>query len=109
MIYLSHEGSCLVTLKDCSRLGDQKAAKESQQIRKEAKGKNSRDETLQDWPMFEEGDFDDDFNDIDDMVNEEMKNIKFNVGDAINTATTGVSAASASVTTAGVSISTAKP
>ncbi|GKE70429.1 hypothetical protein Tco_1528501, partial [Tanacetum coccineum] len=48
-------------------------------------------------PMFEEGYFDDDFYDIDDMVNEAMENIE---GDTVNTATTGVSAASASVTTA---------
>ncbi|GJY13414.1 putative ribonuclease H-like domain-containing protein [Tanacetum coccineum] len=57
-------------------------------------------------PMFKEGDFDDDFDDIDDMVNEAMENVE---GDAVNTATTGVSAASASVTTAGVSISTTEP
>ncbi|GKE67813.1 hypothetical protein Tco_1521974, partial [Tanacetum coccineum] len=53
-------------------------------------------------PIFEEGNFDDD---IDDMVNEAMKNIEVdtvNVGGAVNIATTGVSAASASVTTAGV-------
>ncbi|GKC52844.1 hypothetical protein Tco_1075589, partial [Tanacetum coccineum] len=50
-----------------------------------------------------EGDFDDDFDDIDDMVNEAMENIE---GDTVNTATTGVNAASASVTTTGVSIST---
>nr|GFB88385.1 hypothetical protein [Tanacetum cinerariifolium] len=37
------------TLQDCSRLGDQKVEKESQKIGKEAKGKNSRDEALQDW------------------------------------------------------------
>ncbi|GJU82396.1 hypothetical protein Tco_1284761 [Tanacetum coccineum] len=54
-------------------------------------------------PMFEEGDFDDDF---DDMVNEAMENVE---GDTVNTATTRVSAASASVTTAGVSISTVEP
>ncbi|GJU59830.1 putative ribonuclease H-like domain-containing protein [Tanacetum coccineum] len=54
-------------------------------------------------PMFEEGDFD--FDDIDDMVIEAMENVE---GDTVNTATTGVSAASASITTAGVSISTAK-
>ncbi|GJY20116.1 hypothetical protein Tco_0392682 [Tanacetum coccineum] len=63
-------------------------------------------------PMFEEGDFDDDFDDIDDMVNEAMENVEgdtVNAGGAVNTATTGVSAASASVTTAGVSISTAEP
>ncbi|GKC69153.1 hypothetical protein Tco_1115036, partial [Tanacetum coccineum] len=56
-------------------------------------------------PMFEEGDFDDD---IDDMVNEAMENVEgdtVNAGGAVNTATTGVSAASASVTTVGVSIS----
>ncbi|GJW54096.1 hypothetical protein Tco_0098181 [Tanacetum coccineum] len=62
--------------------------------------------------MFEEGDFDDDFNDIDDMVNEAMENVEgdiVNAGGVVNTATTGVSTASASVTTAGVSISTAEP
>ncbi|GKC63595.1 hypothetical protein Tco_1096193 [Tanacetum coccineum] len=37
-------------------------------------------------PMFEKGDFDDDFDDIDDMVNEAMENVE---GDAVNTATTG--------------------
>nr|GEV49480.1 hypothetical protein [Tanacetum cinerariifolium] len=36
-------------VQDCSRLGDQKVEKESQKIGKEAKGKNSRDEALQDW------------------------------------------------------------
>ncbi|GKA59258.1 ribonuclease H-like domain-containing protein [Tanacetum coccineum] len=59
-----------------------------------------------------EGDFNDDFNDTNDMVNEEMENVKgdtVNVGGAVNTATTGASAASASVTTAGVSISTVEP
>ncbi|GJT73608.1 putative ribonuclease H-like domain-containing protein [Tanacetum coccineum] len=63
-------------------------------------------------PMFEEGDFDDDFNDIDDMVNEVMENVEgdiINASGVVNTATTGVSAASASVTTTGVSISTAEP
>ncbi|GKD20106.1 hypothetical protein Tco_1221809 [Tanacetum coccineum] len=62
--------------------------------------------------MFEEGDFDDDFDDIDDMVNEEMENVEgdtINTGGVVNTATIGVSVASASVTTAGVSISTAEP
>ncbi|GJR65369.1 hypothetical protein Tco_0011434 [Tanacetum coccineum] len=55
--------------------------------------------------MFKECDFDDDFDDIDDMVNEAMENVKgdtVNAGGAVNTATTGVSTASASVTTAGV-------
>ncbi|GJS46122.1 hypothetical protein Tco_0596243 [Tanacetum coccineum] len=60
-------------------------------------------------PMFEEGDFDDDFNNMDDMVNEEMENVEVNVGDAVNTANTRVSVASASVTTVGVSSSTAEP
>ncbi|GKE05632.1 hypothetical protein Tco_1397650 [Tanacetum coccineum] len=50
--------------------------------------------------MIEEGDFDDDFDDIDDMVNEAMENAEgdiVNTSGAVNTATTGVSAASASV------------
>ncbi|GJT02771.1 hypothetical protein Tco_0823940 [Tanacetum coccineum] len=62
--------------------------------------------------MFEEGDFDDDFDDIDDMVNEVMDNVEgdtVNAGGAVNTATTGVSAPSASITTGGVSISTTEP
>ncbi|GJX60913.1 putative ribonuclease H-like domain-containing protein [Tanacetum coccineum] len=61
-------------------------------------------------PGSDEGDFDDDFDDIDDMVNKEMENVgdTVNVGGAVNTATIGVSAASTSVTTAGVSISTAE-
>nr|GEU52694.1 ribonuclease H-like domain-containing protein [Tanacetum cinerariifolium] len=54
---------------------------------------------------IKEGDFDDDFNDIDDMVDKAMENFE---GDTIN-ATIEVSAASASVITAGVSISTAEP
>ncbi|GKF53926.1 hypothetical protein Tco_0160836, partial [Tanacetum coccineum] len=61
---------------------------------------------LKTMPMFKEGDFDDDFDDIDDMVNEAMDNVE---RDTVNTATTGVSAASASVTTGGVSISTDEP
>ncbi|GJX17794.1 putative ribonuclease H-like domain-containing protein [Tanacetum coccineum] len=62
--------------------------------------------------MFEEGDFDDDFDDIEDMVNEEIKNVEgdtVNAGGAVNTSTNGVSAASALVTTVGISISTAEP
>ncbi|GJW34487.1 hypothetical protein Tco_0054519 [Tanacetum coccineum] len=47
------EGSYLGTIKDCSRFGDQKAEKEGRNIRKEAKGKNSRDETLQDCDFAE--------------------------------------------------------
>ncbi|GKB83403.1 hypothetical protein Tco_0950298 [Tanacetum coccineum] len=63
-------------------------------------------------PMFEEGDFNDDFDDIKDMVSEAMKNVEgdiVNAGGTVNTATTGVSDASTSVTIAGVSISTAEP
>ncbi|GJZ73728.1 putative ribonuclease H-like domain-containing protein [Tanacetum coccineum] len=62
--------------------------------------------------MFEEGDFDDDFDDTNDMVNEEIENVEgdtVNAGGVVNTATTGVSADSASVTTASASVSTAKP
>ncbi|GKD34654.1 hypothetical protein Tco_1250163 [Tanacetum coccineum] len=53
-------------------------------------------------PMFEEGDFDDD---IDDMVNKAIENVEgdtINAIGAVNTATTRVSAASASVTNAGI-------
>ncbi|GKC82912.1 hypothetical protein Tco_1138629 [Tanacetum coccineum] len=53
--------------------------------------------------LFNIGDFDDDFDGIDDMVNKAMENVE---GDTV---TTRVSAASASITTAGVSISTAEP
>ncbi|GJY84357.1 hypothetical protein Tco_0497733 [Tanacetum coccineum] len=97
--------SAFGTLKETAlRLGDQKALKKSQKIRKDGKGQV---ETHESRSMFEEGDFDDDFDDIDDMVNEAMENVEgdtVNVGGAVNTATTGVSAASASVTTCGVSI-----
>ncbi|GJW31194.1 hypothetical protein Tco_0051226 [Tanacetum coccineum] len=58
--------------------------------------------SLKTKPIFEEGDFNDDF---DDNVKEDT----INAGGAVNTATTGVSAANASVTTAGVTISTAEP
>nr|GEV44603.1 ribonuclease H-like domain-containing protein [Tanacetum cinerariifolium] len=63
-------------------------------------------------PMFEEGDIDDNRDDINDMVDEAIENVKgdsVNVGGEVNTATTGVSTTSASATTAGVSISTAEP
>ncbi|GJU11807.1 hypothetical protein Tco_1134203 [Tanacetum coccineum] len=62
-------------------------------------------------PLFEEGDFDDDIDDIDDMVNEAMDNVKgytVNTSGAVNTATTRVSAASASVTIAGMRSEKAK-
>ncbi|GJY29729.1 hypothetical protein Tco_0405496 [Tanacetum coccineum] len=38
---------------------------------------------LKTMPMFKEGDFNDDFDDIDDMVNEAMENVE---GDTVNTA-----------------------
>ncbi|GJT15214.1 ribonuclease H-like domain, reverse transcriptase, RNA-dependent DNA polymerase [Tanacetum coccineum] len=42
--------------KDCSRLGDLKAEKESQKIGKGTKGKNSKYEALQDWYLQEKRD-----------------------------------------------------
>nr|GEX65400.1 hypothetical protein [Tanacetum cinerariifolium] len=54
---------------------------------------------------IKEGDFDDDFDDIDDVVDKAMENVE---GDTVNVAIR-VSATSASVTTAGVSISNAEP
>nr|GEU67307.1 hypothetical protein [Tanacetum cinerariifolium] len=57
---------------------------------------------------IKEGDFDD----IDDMVDKAIEYVEgdtVNADGAVNTATIGVSAASASVTTAGVSISTHEP
>ncbi|GKB59157.1 hypothetical protein Tco_0915343 [Tanacetum coccineum] len=99
--------------------------KEVRRIRKEAKGQNvdgiklfnrlvtpsrrksldkenvsKQGRNLKTRLMFEEGDFDDDFDDTDDMVNEEIENIEgdiVNVGGVVNTATTGVSVASASM------------
>ncbi|GKF23466.1 hypothetical protein Tco_0075788, partial [Tanacetum coccineum] len=50
---MEHQGSCLGKLKDCSRLSDPKAEKDSQNIGKGIKGKNSRDEALQDWYLQE--------------------------------------------------------
>ncbi|GJZ73563.1 hypothetical protein Tco_0637709, partial [Tanacetum coccineum] len=73
-------------------------------LEKENVSKQGRN--LKTRPMFEEGDFDDDFDDIDDMVNEATENVK---RDTVNTGTTRVSAASASVTTGDVSISIAEP
>nr|GEW01903.1 ribonuclease H-like domain, reverse transcriptase, RNA-dependent DNA polymerase [Tanacetum cinerariifolium] len=63
-------------------------------------------------PGSDEGDFDDEFRDIDDMVDKDIEYVEgdtVNAGGAVNAATIGVSGASASVTTAGVSISTAEP
>ncbi|GJX05011.1 hypothetical protein Tco_0190927 [Tanacetum coccineum] len=54
--------------------------------------------------MFEEGDYDG-----DDMVNEVIENVKGDTVNAVSAATTRVSAASALITTAGVTISTVEP
>nr|GEZ87505.1 hypothetical protein [Tanacetum cinerariifolium] len=61
--------------------------------------------------MFKEGDIDDNRDDIDDMVDEAIDNVEgdtVNIAGAVNTATAELSAASALITTNGVSISTAK-
>ncbi|GKD38133.1 hypothetical protein Tco_1258340 [Tanacetum coccineum] len=89
-------------------------SKTAQDLRKSLDKENvsKQGRNLKTRSMFEEGDFDDEFDDTDDMVNEEMENVEgdtVNDGGAVNTATTGVSAARAPVTTAGVSISTAEP
>nr|GEU56856.1 hypothetical protein [Tanacetum cinerariifolium] len=119
---------------ECSRLGDQKATKESQKIRKKATARtlgmnlfkigtsrcksldkenvSKQGRNLKIRLMFKESDFDNDFDDIDDMVDEAMENIEgdtVNASGVVNTATNGVSDASASVTTAGVSIITVEP
>ncbi|GJS56631.1 hypothetical protein Tco_0629993 [Tanacetum coccineum] len=113
---------------DFSRFGDQKLKKKVKRLEKKQRARTSgmklfkigtskrksldkenvskQGRNLKTRPMFEEGDFDDDFDDIDDMVNEAMENVE---GDTVNTATTRVSAASASFTIAGVSISTDEP
>ncbi|GJW34548.1 hypothetical protein Tco_0054580 [Tanacetum coccineum] len=77
---LSQESSCLGKLEDCSRLGDPKVEKESQKIGKGTKGKNSRDEALQDWylpekrsyhktkPMFNDSNF--------DVLDDAMENVE---------------------------------
>ncbi|GKD96312.1 hypothetical protein Tco_1380209 [Tanacetum coccineum] len=57
-------------------------------------------------PMFEEGNFDDDFDDIDDMVNEANDAMENAEGD---TETQGRNSVGDAVTTAGVSISAAEP
>ncbi|GJV34341.1 hypothetical protein Tco_1394741 [Tanacetum coccineum] len=125
MIHLSQEGSCLGNIKDYLRFGDQKVKKNVKRLEKKQRSQtpgmklfkigtyrrksfdkenvSKQGRNLKTRPMFEEGDFDDNF---DDTVYEAIENVE---GDTVNTATTGVSAASASVTTAGVSISTAEP
>nr|GEY12052.1 hypothetical protein [Tanacetum cinerariifolium] len=71
-----------------------------------------RGRNLKTMLMFKEGDINDNRDDTADMVDEAMENIKgdtINATGAVNTATTRFSATSASITIAGVSISTAKP
>ncbi|GKC02857.1 hypothetical protein Tco_0994467 [Tanacetum coccineum] len=109
---------------DCSRLGDPKAKKESQKIRKDTKGKNSRDKALQDWYLRRKG-LDKEnvskqgrksnktklmFNDSDfDVLDDAMENVEggstaeqiTTVGDALNTASINVSVAGPSTSTAG--------
>nr|GEY89225.1 hypothetical protein [Tanacetum cinerariifolium] len=61
--------------------------------------------------MFKEGDINDNRDDINDIVDEAMKNVEgdtVNAAGAVNTATIGVSIASASVTTAGMRSEKAK-
>ncbi|GJR31317.1 hypothetical protein Tco_1107549 [Tanacetum coccineum] len=73
-------------LKDCSRLGDPKAEKESQKIGKGTKGKNSMDEALQDCNF--------------DVLDDAMENVEggstaeqiTTAGDTLNTASINVSA-----------------
>nr|GEU64041.1 hypothetical protein [Tanacetum cinerariifolium] len=80
-----------------------------QSLDKENVSKQER--SLKTMPMFEKGDIDDDFDDIDDMVDEAMKNVErytVNACGVVNTANTEVSAASASVTTAGMRSEKAK-
>nr|GEX43119.1 zinc finger, CCHC-type [Tanacetum cinerariifolium] len=83
--------------------GSDEAAKKVKRLEKALRERTSG------MKLFKIGDFDDDFNDNDAMVNEEMTNVEVNAGGAVNTATTKVSAASASVTSVGVSISAAEP
>ncbi|GJV88543.1 hypothetical protein Tco_1532481 [Tanacetum coccineum] len=95
---------------ETSKTAQDLVIKKRKSLDKENVSKQGRN--LKTRPLFEEGDFDDDIDDIDDMVNEAMDNVKgytVNTSGAVNTATTRVSAASASVTIAGVFISTAKP
>ncbi|GKB56948.1 hypothetical protein Tco_0913134 [Tanacetum coccineum] len=95
---------------ETSKTAQDLVIKKRKSLDKENVSKQGRN--LKTRPMFEEGDFDDDFDDIDDMENEARENVEgytVNTSGAVNTATTGVSAASASVTITGVFISTAKP
>ncbi|GJU03295.1 hypothetical protein Tco_1113633 [Tanacetum coccineum] len=105
------EGSYLGTIKDCSRFGDHKAEKEGRNIRKEAKGKNSRDETLQDCD-FAELDVDNAMEnvegDAETQGRDTVEQITTN-GDTVNTASIDVSVVGPSnVSTVDPSTSTAR-
>ncbi|GJX09911.1 hypothetical protein Tco_0199770 [Tanacetum coccineum] len=110
MIHLSQEGSCLEIIKDCSRFGDQKSEKEGQKIRKEAKGKNSRDETLQDCD-FAELDVDNAMENVEGDAKTQGRNAAEQLTtneDIVNTASIDVSAVGPSnVSTADLSTSIA--
>ncbi|GJQ98445.1 hypothetical protein Tco_0009584 [Tanacetum coccineum] len=98
---LSNRALALETSKTAQDLVINKLKKKVKRLEKKQRARTPR------MKLFKiEGDFDVDFDDIDDMVNEAMENVE---GDTVNTATTGVNAASALVTTAGVSISTTEP
>ncbi|GJR29053.1 copia protein [Tanacetum coccineum] len=95
---------------DCSRFGDQKAEKEGLKIRKEAKGKNSRDETLQDCD-FDELDVDNAMENVEGDAETLGRNTAEQItiaGDTVNTASIDVSVAGPSnVSTIDPSTSTA--
>ncbi|GKE64462.1 hypothetical protein Tco_1518623 [Tanacetum coccineum] len=111
--------------KDCSRQSDHQIEIEGQEARKEEKGRTlqpmkkrlfkgrveSSDDNLDGEDASKQGRIDDktkpmfvdsDFDELDD----DMENVE---GEIVNTATTGVSAVSAPVTTAGVAISNTEP
>ncbi|GKC80579.1 putative ribonuclease H-like domain-containing protein [Tanacetum coccineum] len=109
MIHLSQEGSCLGIITDCSRFSDQKDEKEGKKIGKEAKGKNYRDETLQDCD-FAELDVDNVMENVEGDAETQGRNTAeqiTTIGDTVNTASIDVSAAGPSnVSTADPSTST---
>ncbi|GKC94457.1 hypothetical protein Tco_1159899 [Tanacetum coccineum] len=97
------QGSCLGTIKDCSRFGDQQVEKESQKIGKEAKGKNSRDETLQDCD-FAELDVDNAMESVEGDAETQGRNTAKQIttnGDTVNTASIDVSIADPFTSTTG--------
>nr|GEX87760.1 hypothetical protein [Tanacetum cinerariifolium] len=125
--WFSGNGSCLRTIKDCSRLGDQKAVKKVNRLEKKQRERtlgmnlfkigtsrrqsldkeniSKQGRNLKTRTMYEEGNINDDFDDIDDMVDAAMENVEgdtVNAGGVVNTTTTRVSAVSASVTTTDV-------